>query len=136
MREPMTRRRIEQYSNLQREIIMLEGQILSAETQGNEFLNDVVQGSSKSLPYNKHNISIKGYGSRAIPRLLKLKAKYEAECDAIEQFVETVGDSIMRQLLTRRYIENRTISETAELVGYSETQTKRLLRRFFESALH
>ena len=132
MKKPMTKRRIEQYISLRREIVMLEGQILSAETTGGEYLSDVVQGSSKSLPYKKHSVVIKGYGSRAVPRLCAKKADLEAECDAVERYIEMVDDSVLRQLLTRRYIEGRTLSETAELVGYSEAQTKRHIKNFLE----
>lgn len=124
IKEPMTRRRIEQYSNLQREIAMLEDQIYSAQLFGTEYVTDVVMNSQRPLV-------IKGYGSRAIPRLCERKAKYEAECDAVECFIEEVEDSVLRQILIRRYIEGHTIEETGELTGYSESTVKRLTKDFF-----
>jgi DNA-directed RNA polymerase specialized sigma subunit len=107
---------------------MLEGQILFAES---ECVTDVVQGSSSVIPYAKQSIVVKGYGSQAIPRLQARKAQHEAECEAVERYIEAMGDSITRQLLIRRYIENRTLGETAQLIGYSETQVKRLIKSFF-----
>jgi hypothetical protein len=133
MEKSMTKQRIKQYSHLQREIIMLQGQILSAEIQGEEHLTDVVVGCSATIPYSKHSVVIKGYGSRAIPKLSARKAKYEAECDAIERFIEAVEDSVMRQLLTRRYIEGRTIKETAGLVGYTPKYISQKIVEFFEN---
>jgi len=128
LREPMTRRRIEQYSKLRSEIVMLEGQILSAQLFGDDYVSDVVQNSQRTQV-------IKGYGSRAIPRLCERKAKYEAECDAVEHFIESLDDSVMRHLLTRRYIEARSLKETADLVGYSQVQAGRLIKDFFEKMI-
>ncbi len=50
----------------------------------------------------------------------------------VETFIDTVEDSGMRQLLTRRYLEGRTIKETAKLVGYSQKQAARLIHGFFK----
>lgn len=127
-RKPMTKRRIEQYAHLQSEILMLEDQIYSAQVYGNEYVTDVVMNSQRPLV-------IKGYGSRAIPRLCERKSRFEAECDAIEKYIEGLDDSLIRQLLTRRYIEDRTLKETAILVGYSEIQAGRILKKFFEKLM-
>lgn len=126
----MTKERIEQYISLQREISMLDDQIYEAECSG-EFVVDSVRGSSPEIPYAMHNVVIKGYATRHVPKLHKRKAKLEAECAAVEKYIEDVEDSIMRQLLTRRYIEGKSIAEAADLVGYSEIHTKRLYKNFF-----
>ena len=124
----MTKRRIEQYGNLQREIIMLEGQILSAESDG-EIVADYAKDYSTGYP---KIITLRGYGSRAIPRLIERKTKLEAECDAVERYIEAVEDSVVRQLLVRKYIEGKTIGEAAQFVGYSDRQAKRIIQAFFE----
>ena len=129
----MTRQRLAQYITLQKEIIMLQGQILAAEISGEDYLRDVVQGSTTGAPYSKRAIAISGYGSRAVIKLRARKARYEAECDAIEKYIESIKDSGLRQLLTRRFIEGKTMKETAALVGYSERQAFRLINEFFES---
>ncbi|MDL2318082.1 hypothetical protein LJC74_03175 [Eubacteriales bacterium OttesenSCG-928-A19] len=128
--KPMTKQQIGQYKKLQREIAMLEDRIFEAESSG-EYVSDVVQGSMKHPPYAVHNVVIKGYGSSAIPKLAAKKAQRIAECETIEEYIDGLDDSLMRQLLTRRYIEGHTLEETAELVGYSETHVKRLLKDFF-----
>ncbi len=68
MDNPMTKQRVEQYAKLQREIASIEGQLYSWETNSEEYLSDVVQGSTPGN-VNKHNIVIQGYGSRRIPKL-------------------------------------------------------------------
>lgn len=127
----ITKQQIEQYTDLKREIIMLSVQIYNAEN-GGEFVVDMVRGSGDEIPYAMHNITIKGYTSQTVPRLQKRKALLEKQCTAVERFVESVEDSVMRQILTRRYIEGRQLADTAALVGYSVRQIKRLIKNFFE----
>lgn len=126
----ITKQQIEQYTDLKREIIMLSDQIYNAEN-GGEFVVDMVRGSGDEIPYAMHNITIKGYTSQTVPRLQKRKALLEKQCTAVERFVESVEDSVMRQILTRRYIEGRQLADTAALVGYSVRQIKRLIKNFF-----
>ena len=128
----MTKHRLEQYVKLQREIAVLDEKIYSAGTSGGEFLTDSVRGSSASVPYQQRDIAIQGYGSDAIPRLSARRAARIAECRAIENYIEGIDDSIMWQLLYRRYIEGHSLKDTAELVGFSEKQASRLISGFFE----
>nr|DAG16914.1 MAG TPA: Protein of unknown function (DUF1492) [Caudoviricetes sp.] len=127
----ITRQQIEQYTSLKREISMLEDQIYNAESTG-EFAVDMVRGSAKEVPYAMHNITIKGYTSDYVPRLKKRKAALVKQCAAVEQFVESIEDSVMRQLFILRYIEGRGIAGAAQFVGYSERQARRLMNSFFE----
>jgi DNA-directed RNA polymerase specialized sigma subunit len=128
MDNPMTKHRIEQYAHLRREIVMLEESISSAES-GGELVTDYANDYSTGHP---RTISLRGYGSKAIPRLLARKAELEIECETVERYIETLDDSLMRQLLTRRYVEGYSLSETADKIGYSESQTSRILSKFFE----
>lgn len=127
----ITRQQIEQYIDLKREISMLTDQIYDAENTG-DYAVDMVRGSAKEVPYAMHNITIKGYTSQHVPRLIKRKALLEKECTAIELYIEGLPDSLMRQLFTWRYINGKSLAETAQRVGYSESQTKRLIKNFFE----
>jgi DNA-directed RNA polymerase specialized sigma24 family protein len=127
----ITRQQIEQYTSLKREIAMLEDQIYEAGRAG-EFATDMVKGSMHEIPYAMHNVVISGYTSQHVPKLQKRKAALEAQCAAVEMFVEGISDSIMRQLFIRRYIEGRGIAYAAQSVGYSERQARRLMNRFFE----
>lgn len=127
----ITRQQIEQYTDIQREIIMLSDQIYDAEN-GGEYVVDMVRGSGDEIPYAMHNITIKGYTSQTVPRLQKRKALLEKQCIAVELYIEGLPDSLLRQILTRRYIEGRHLADTAALVGYSVRQIKRLIKNFFE----
>jgi len=127
----ITRQQIEQYTAVKREIIMLEDQICDAES-GGEFVVDMVRGSASEIPYAMHNITIKGYTSQTVPRLQKRKAQLEKQCRAVEAFIEGIPDSLLRQIMTWRYIYGKSLADTARQVGYSERQTKRRIKRFFE----
>lgn len=131
----ITKQQIEQYTSLKREISMLEEQIYNADNSG-EYAVDMVRGSTKELPYAMHNIVIKGYTSSHVPKLKKRKAMREKECREIECFVESIEDSILRQLFTWRYIEGMSVAESAARVGYSRKQATRLFCSFFEKMSH
>lgn len=127
----ITRQQIEQYTDLKREIIMLSDQIYNAEN-GGEFVVDMVRGSAKEAPYATHKIIIKGYASQTVPRLKQRKAMLEKQCAAVELYIEGLPDSLLRQIITWRYIYGKSLAETARQVGYSESQTKRHIKKFFE----
>ena len=120
----MTRLRLKQYCWLKQEIATLDEKILFAESN---HLSDTVMTSDKESPYLQHTITITGYGTRDIPRLQKRKRRYVAECDAIEQYIDSIYDSSVRQLFTRRYLEGLTLKQAAAIVGYSERQAIRLI---------
>lgn len=124
----MTKRRVMRYTSLKREIAMLEEQLRTA--GGGD--DDVVDYAKEYLTGYPRIITLRGRGSQDVPRLSKRITACIAECKDIEDFIADLDDCVMRQLLTRRYLEGRTLRETAELVGYSESQTKRLINNFFE----
>jgi hypothetical protein len=128
MKDIMTKRRIEQYEYLQGEIVLLENQIALAGS-GTDIVTDYAKDYRTGHP---KVITLRGYGSRSVPRLSKLLANKIAECDAVEKYIEAIDDSVTRQILTLKYIEGKTIPEAAQYVGYSERQAKRILSGFFE----
>lgn len=127
----MTKQRIEQYSSLKREIAMLADQIDKAESSG-ELVADSVKGSTSEIPYVMHNVTIKGYATHRVPKLHRRKAVLEGECEKIEAFIWGLDDSLIRQIMTWRFIEGKQMGETAKLVGYSVSQVKRLINHCFE----
>ena len=122
--EPMTKKRLEEYIRLCKEIAMLDEQIYNAQMNGKEFVWDIV--TNDTVP-----MVISGYGSSSIPKLCERRDKRKAECAAVEAFIDTVEDSTMRQILARRYIEDRSLEETALLIGYSKGHISRLVNDFF-----
>jgi len=116
-----------QYRSLKREINMLEDQIAAA-GGGNDLVADYAKNYSTGYP---RVVTLRGYGVDDVPNLVARLERCMSERKAIEDFVAGLDDSMMRQLLTRRYLEARPIQETAELMGYSERQAGRLINGFF-----
>ena len=128
MDKPMTKQRISQYNRLKQEITMLEGKISAIETYP-DF--DMVQ-ASVGAGCQKRDIVVKGFGNKELPKLYERMRNRQAECHAIESFINDVDDSIMFQLLTWKYLEGKTLQETADKVNYSLSHTIRLIDKFFE----
>jgi hypothetical protein len=128
----MTKQRLAQYGKLKREIGLLEDRILAAES-GGELVTDTVRGSMKEPPYAMRTVVIKGYGSQEVPRLSARLARCAAECAAVEQFVDGITDSTVRQLVDLHFLEGRTMEEAAKMAGYSRRQAIRLVNGLFES---
>jgi hypothetical protein len=127
----MTKQRIKQYPKLRREIVALRERILLAETNDKDFVTETVLTSLRDHPYTQHSLTVAGYGSHRIPRLYaRLDAKL-AECAEIENYIDAIEDSVIWQLLSNRYIQNKTLGETAALVGYSSSHSERLINAFF-----
>ena len=131
VKNSMSRERLEKYRKIRGEIDVLNERIYMAESEG-VYTTDIVRGSSSEFPYMEQNISVSGYGSPALPGLLKRRAKCMAEAAAIEEFVDGVEDSVVYQLLSRRYIQGKQLKEVTVLMKMSETHAMRLLRDFFK----
>lgn len=98
----MEKQELLQYAARKREIVMLETQLRGA-------------GGDGALAQHRQS----------------RKTALELQCAAVEEFLAGVEDSTLRQLLSWRYLEGKTIAESAHLVGYSESQSKRIYHRFF-----
>jgi len=128
MDKPMTKQRISRYTKLKQEIAMLQDRINAMEMSPDI---DMVQAST-GAGWQKRDIVVKGFGNKQLPKLYERMRSRELECHHIEHFINDVDDSIMFQLLTRKYLEGKTLQETAEKVGYSVSQTIRLIDKFFD----
>ena len=123
----MTKKRISRYRNLRREILILEERLLGA--QG-AIASDTVTTAAE-FPYDKHVISIKGYTTEHVQRL-RLRLDYvKSECIAIEEFIESIEDTVLYQIISLRYRDGMTTQSTAERMNYSESHIRNLINNFF-----
>lgn len=102
----MNLKRLEQYRATKREIRELENRI--SRLQGQK-VSDSVTGSSRSFPYTSHVIKLEGVDvdrvGRLWYRLRKRKNKLLRELEAIEEFVDAIADSDIRQIIQLRYLD-------------------------------
>ena len=118
---------------MKREIIQLQKEIDSLPVT-----RDTVQASSNILPYQKHAVVIEGVDSIRLQRLRKRlerrRDEYMDMVDEINDFIESIDDSMIRQLVAYRYLNHMSWNDIAANMGYRYTpdQLRKRLERFFQ----
>ena len=135
-----------QMQYLQIEINQLEDSINDLSVNGYEYGVDGVEGSSKEIPYAKHNILVAGYsrsdGAQAQIKKLgniyreKLEALYEGRREA-EKLLDSIKDSKARIIIRYRYIDGMEWQDIAAKLGYKNTKdgVRMYAERFLEKVL-
>lgn len=139
----ITKADLKQYPDLRREVRRLEERIKNMAVDKNEdVVHDVVTGSSPSIPYQKHAILITGVDFEAhesrVRRYRKLLKERKSKCDEqtlrIEEFINTIPDSRIRQIFDYRYIGGCTWTAVATRMGYpDESYPRRLHNNYLEN---
>lgn len=129
----MTKEKLMQYCNLEEEIDKLEKRIDRIEKQS-EMVSDVVQNG-----YKRHAV-IYGFDCRRSLKLQELehilKQRRERLLDLqieIEEWIDTIPDSDIRQIFEHRYIDNMSWIQVQIAMSYNNENTARLKHdRFLE----
>lgn len=141
----MTLEELEQFRHLKKEIKMLEKQIAAYTNQCQTFVSDSVLGSSPHPPFRPHIITVKSYADADYTdkqnqrnlhsgKLKTLQEKYTARTNAlyqslinIEDFIGSVNNSKVRQILEYRYVNGLSWNSVAKKVyGYPNGNTARM----------
>lgn len=134
----MTKKTLKQYLYIKKEIKDLERRIKNLEKRSN-IVSDTVL-SSEGFPYTQHAVGISGVNEKKYTlleryniRLKVFKAKLEKMRDEVEEFIQTVDDSELRQILRYRYHDNYGWVKIMHLMDYeSESKAKMKVERFLE----
>lgn len=126
----LTKEELSKLIKITEEIHQLEKEIKNIEP---EYSKDSVTGSSLHFPYTKHNIVIEGYDYSSYEnnirkirnRLNKKLIELAEEKDKLTEFIYSVEDSELRQILMYRYMNGLTWREIGEKMNYG-TSTIRL----------
>ena len=141
----MTLEFLNQYRQIKREIKDLEQKIKELNAKKATIVSDTVIGSATEYPHVSHIISIAGYrGDRKLisktqrldamrrNRLAKLLA-IELE---IEEYMDSITDSLLRRIITHRFIDGHSWRKVAHMIGHRTTDEqypRRVIERHFES---
>jgi len=135
----MTRQKLKQLRHLKREIELINDQILTLES---EIVTDKVRGSIPRYPYIERSFYITGFAheehSRKMKRLRKrLQRRVEDLIDLvaeINEYVEQIDDSLIRQIITLRHVNGLTWRQVAREIGGRNTaeSIRKLHDRYFE----
>ena len=133
---------LEQYRKLKSEITQtakrLEG--LKDNAGAGVYAFDTVKGSSPVLPYHERIITITGISQRHLGTIRRLEATLENRVNRlqksiveIEEFIDTVERSEIRQIIQYRYIQGLSWNATGKRVyGYPCGDRVRMtITRFF-----
>ena len=135
----MTKHELSQLKHIQGEIDLLKRQI--ADVKPNYVMDSVV-GSSPHFPYTAHSIKIEGLDMQDYDKRVKrLKSQLQRRHDdlldkraEIEEFIDTIGDSFIRQIIALRYISGFQWEQVAAHMGsgYTTDCIKRQHERFMK----
>ena len=122
----LTKQELSQLKHIKEEIRLLQKAIADIEY---EYVTDSVKGSSKHFPFVEHTIMITGADVEGHDRKARrLKAQLERrESDLldkraeIEEFIDTIDDSFIRQIIALRYISCFQWEQVAAHMGSGYT---------------
>lgn len=138
----MKKEELVQYRAIKKEIKMIEMKLDRLRIRKHKFGVDTVMSSSKRFPYTKRPITIFGHGydasndykkSRFIRELKERKKELEQKFDEIQAFIDSIDDSIVRQIVEYKYIDGLSWAAVAMRIGSHNKSTPfMIVERFFD----
>lgn len=139
----MNKKQLSQLRHLNKEIELLKKQINDVELSiVPQYTIDSVKGSDPEFPYTEHSIKISGLDlngyHRKVNRLKKkLQIRLEElmkQVDELNEYIASIDDSEIRQILTLRYMNGLTWEQVAAHVGGGNTadSVRKICSRFLE----
>lgn len=135
----MDKKKLSQLRYLNKEIELLKEQIDNLDYS---ITTDTVKGSDTEYPYINHSIKITGidiqdYERKAKRLKRKLSRRVEELLDLLEEineYIESIDDSLIRQIIILRYINGLTWDQVAAHIGGGNTadSVRMALNRFLK----
>ncbi len=135
----MNKHKLRQLQYLKSEIALLKDQI--AETEFT-ITTDKVTGSEKEWPYTKRSFTIQGidysdYKKKTRKIRNKLQRRVEDLIDLLAEinaWIESIEDSLLRQVITLRHVSGCTWDEVAAKIGGGNTgeSVRKMHDRYFD----
>lgn len=127
-----------QYTDMQKEIKDLGERIEKIDRQAGTEVTDMVRASCDEYPYTEHNVILKGLDVKLETRLDKYKLTLklfnvkllELQTKA-EEYIETINDSKMRQILRYRIIDKLGWTKIGIKTELDEKAAQKRFERFF-----
>ena len=99
----------------------------------------VVDSAKDYSTGHPHTISISGYGDPSYmdvrQRLYEKQRQIQAEIAFLENWLDSIPDPEMRDILRLQYVNGLTQEQIAAELGYSERTIRRRLREFWKDVL-
>lgn len=133
----MTLELLEQYADMRREAQMWERE-LDELRRKNSVVKDTVRGSMSSFPYTSHPVTIQGVPepskrfSAREKRLEERRERLAEQLAEIDDFIDSLEDSQLRQIIQYRYVKGYSWVKTAQMVHNKESTVRMRIQRYFE----
>lgn len=106
-------------------------------------VTDKVSGSSAYFPYTARSFTVEGLGTEEYSRKAymlerKLRKKKNELADTltkVNEFIDSIQDSLVRQIITLRYSEGLTWNEVADKIGSNNTSesVRKIAERYLKN---
>lgn len=142
----LTKQVLEDYQKLGRELERINKKLDYYANTPLKATHGIVKGSAKGFPYTERRIEVgapsiadtKQREQKVRELMIQLgnrKKEYEQMKFDIDIAIESIEDMEMRQILQYRYIDEMTIMEIGELLGYDRSTISKKIDRFLEKQL-
>jgi ERCC4-type nuclease len=128
-----------QYNDIQAEIRDLEKRIEKEKKKDKKIEHDMVRGSSDSFPYTQHNFNIEGVSYKNSPMVIQYKAslkkfkiKLIEKINDVEEYIQALEDSRIRQILRYKYIDNLNWIQIGHNMKATADSIRMEYNRFFD----
>ncbi|MBQ2902405.1 MAG: hypothetical protein IJE49_11250 [Agathobacter sp.] len=139
----LTRQVLEDYQKLGREIARINKKLDYYANTPLKAQHGIVKGSTKGFPYTERRIEVgapsiadtKQREQKVRELMIQLgnrKKEYEQLKFDIDIEIEEIEDMEMRQILQYRYIDEMTIAEIGESIGYDRSTISKKIDRFLD----
>ena len=135
----MTKQQLKQLKYLKSEIKVLREQIDNISAG---IVSDVVEGSEGEFPYTKRRFTVTGVDCKEYERKSKrlqkrLQRRVDDLMDLLEEinrYVESIDDSLLRQIIYLRHVNGLTWDQVAASIGGGNTgeSVRKMHDRFLE----
>lgn len=135
----MTKKELEQYSKLKKEIGTLECKIDKLREKEISEVMGVVQSSEPYFPYLPCRMVVKMYEPKqadTIEKMLSILEKRVERCNEeiikIEKFIDQIVDSELRQIFEWRYIEGKKLREIAKEINFDRSSIGKKITAYLQ----
>lgn len=138
-RQSVTLEQLEQYEALVKEKRLWEAELNTLHRKYGGTVKDTVRGSSAEYPYTSHPVTITGVQTKPNKRILQKEARLKRrraevaeQLEQIEQFIDGLEDSQLRQIIHYRFVKGYSWVKTANLMNNKESAVRMQVKRYFQ----
>lgn len=122
----MNKKQLSQIKYIKSEIDIIKNQIYNLEP---EMVTDKVTGSSPYFPYTQRSFKLEGIdiedynrkSRRLQNKLMKKKNELLELQEEVNDFINNIDNSLLRQIITLKYMDGMSWQEAASIIGGNNT---------------